>query len=395
MSKTENNRRREVKSSVSRSDRVWCASIAVCTAILCVSSFSFAEQAEEAIEKIADQTEAAAEALGGKRFFVMPVPIHNPTIGTGLGLMTMSLFQAGENAPPSNLMLGGFWADSNSWAGGAGGMVHFKDDTYRLSGWVGFFDVNLQFYGIGNEAGDRGESVEINQSGPFFMPRLLRRVKGNFYLGAQFRYMKVKTGFTNLPDWLPGDILERGVTITSSGLGLIGEYDGRDNEFGPSTGSYLLVTSNFAREELGSDRDYELYDVGFNLYRTVGEGKVLAWRTTGCMTGGATPFYDLCLVGGEVDGIRGYVGGQYRDEVSVTTQLEYRWNFHKKWGMVAFGGVGQIGPSFSEISSDNLLPSYGVGIRFMASKEQGVNLGIDYARGKDSGAWYFRIAEAF
>ena len=63
--------------------------------------------------------------------------------------------------------------------------------------------------------------------------------------------------------------------------------------------------------------------------------------------------------------------------------------------MVVFAGVGQIGPSLGDMSTDHLLPSYGAGIRFMASDEQRINLGIDYARGKDSSAWYFRIVEAF
>jgi outer membrane protein assembly factor BamA len=354
-----------------------------------------------AVEELSEQTAAAAEALGGRRFFLMPVPISNPTIGTGLGVMTMSLFQAGENAPPSNFMLGGFWADSRSWAGGAGGKVYFKDDIYRLSGWVGYFDVNLEFFGVGNEAGDRGRSATINQRGPFLAPRLLRRVADKLYLGAQYTLVTVTTAFTDLPDlpdWLPGDIqdlLRDGIKIRSSGLGLVLEYDSRDNEFNPFAGSHLELTSRFAREALGSDRDYEQYNVGYNYYGKLGEDKVLAWRATGCFSGGAAPFYDICLFGGETDGIRGYVGGQYRDEASLTTQLEYRWNFYEKWGMVAFAGVGQIAPSIGDMSTDGLLPSYGVGIRFMASEAQRINLGIDYARGKDSDAWYFPIAEAF
>lgn len=48
-----------------------------------------------------------------------------------------------------------------------------------------------------------------------------------------------------------------------------------------------------------------------------------------------------------------------------------------------------------DIDFDDLLPSYGVGIRYMASEEQRVNPGIDYARGDDSDAWCFRIGEAF
>jgi hemolysin activation/secretion protein len=101
------------------------------------------------------------------------------------------------------------------------------------------------------------------------------------------------------------------------------------------------------------------------------------------------------MFGGKLDAIRGYVGGQYRDDVSLTTQLEFRWSFYKKWGMVAFAGIGEVAPTVGDMNLDDLLPSAGVGLRFMASEKHRVNLGIDYARGKDSDAWYFRIGEAF
>lgn len=353
-----------------------------------------ADKAEENMDELAEQTEAAAEALGGRRFFVMPVPIANPTVGAGLGVVTMRLFQAGENARPSNFMIGGFWADSDSWAGGAGATVYTTNDIYRFSGWIGYWDANLKFYGIGNEAGDRDRYIKINQWGPFFAPKALRRVADNWYVGARYRFMTVTTRLPDWPEWLPGDILRDGFKITSSGLGVVAEYDSRDNEFTPLSGAYFEVATNFAMTAIGSDRNYQQFDLAYNFYHELADNHLLAWRATACGIGGDAPFYDICSIG-SFDQIRGYVGGQYRDEVSLTTQLEYRWKFYRKWGMVAFAGVGQVAPSLSEISGDNLLPSYGVGIRFMASEENRVNLGIDYARGKDSDAWYFRIGEVF
>jgi hypothetical protein len=370
-----------------------CAGL--CVFLSCVSGAGSEERNESAIGEMTEQAEAAAQALGEKRFFVMPVPISNPTIGSGLGAATMYLFQGGENAPPSSVTIGALWANSKSWAGGGGVNVHFKNDTYRLLGWLGYFDVNLKFFGIGHGSGDQGRSIDIAQKGPYLGPRFLRRIGDGLYLGLQYRLMTVTTTFPDLPEWIPGDILRDGIKITSSGLGPVLEYDSRDNQFNPFSGSYLEVTSNFAREALGSDRDYEQYDARFNLYTVLGNDAILAWRATACSTGGDVPFYDLCVVGGGGDEIRGYVGGQYRDGVSLSTQLEYRWRFHGKWGMVAFAGVGQIAPGFGDLRTDNLLPSYGVGARFMVSEEQRINLGVDYARGRGSSAWYFRISEAF
>ena len=121
---------------------------------------------------------------------------------------------------------------------------------------------------------------------------------------------------------------------------------------------------------------------------------VFAFQAAGCYTDGDVPYYDLCLFGGH-NILRGYVGGQYRDRTLLATQLEYRWQFYKAFGMVLFGGIGEVAPSLGDYTSDNILPSYGAGARYMIDDKRGMNLSVDYAVGKDSDAVYFRIGEAF
>ena len=77
------------------------------------------------------------------------------------------------------------------------------------------------------------------------------------------------------------------------------------------------------------------------------------------------------MFGGEEDAIRGYVGGQYRDKVSLTTQVEYRLRVYKKWGLVAFAGVGQVAPQVDEIEFDDLLPSGGILLASRARMRRG------------------------
>ena len=43
----------------------------------------------------------------------------------------------------------------------------------------------------------------------------------------------------------------------------------------------------------------------------------------------------------------------------------------------------------------DLLPAGGAGLRLLVSETYGVNVSIDYARGKDSDAIYVQIGEAF
>jgi outer membrane protein assembly factor BamA len=199
----------------------------------------------------------------------------------------------------------------------------------------------------------------------------------------------------DLPPASLGGTLPVDTEDVTSGVGILLDYDTRDSKFYPHSGSFLDVNTNFAGEALGSDRNYQKYEIGCNLYREIGESKILAWRTTACFMGGDAPYYDLCMFGGESDAMRGYIGGQYRDDVSLTTQVEYRWRFYKRLGMVAFAGIGEVAPKLSEMNTENILHSFGGGIRFRASEEQRVNLSIDYAVGKDSDALYFRIGEAF
>jgi hypothetical protein len=365
-----------------------------------IATPSRAAENQDALDSVQEQSEAAGKLFDTERFFVMPIPIANPTIGTGLGATAMYLFEAGENAPLSSVTLAGLYTDTDTWAAAVGTETHFQDDKYRLSGWAGYFNGNLRFFGIGNEAGDRGEYIRITQKGPFLVSKFLVQVANDIFIGPQLRYIEFEISLQDpllppdLPDLPPGISIPGSIENVSAGLGAVLETDTRDNRFFAQNGSFFNFTANFARDWIGSDQEYEQYDAGYNLYRPVGNG-FIAWRATGCFREGDVPFWDLCKFGGEEDAIRGYVGGQYRDKVSVTTQIEYRRRIHGKWGFVAFAGAGQVGPEIGDIEFDNLLPSFGVGIRFLASEEQRVNLGVDYARGKDSDAWYFRIGEAF
>ncbi len=49
----------------------------------------------------------------------------------------------------------------------------------------------------------------------------------------------------------------------------------------------------------------------------------------------------------------------------------------------------------SEHDFHDLLPSFGGGLRYLLSPDNQLNIGIDYAVGKDSDAFYFYVGESF
>jgi outer membrane protein assembly factor BamA len=324
---------------------------------------------------------------------VAPIPIVNPTFGTGLALGGMYLYQLDEGSQPSFTAAAGAYTDSESYAFGIGQAAYFKDDAWKIKAGAGVFDFNIRFYGIGRLPGDRDLSIPINQEGWAAGVRGLRRIKGDWYFGLQYWFLRITTTFdtSNFEIELPPAIeLDSQV----AGLGVIIEYDSRDNRFNPAGGQLLNGTWSSSEEAIGSDFDFTSGKIDYNIYHQLKPGKVLAGRGTVCMTPGDAPFYALCKFGQGVD-LRGYVGGRYRDERMATFQAEYRWRFYKKWGMVIFAGFGEVAETWGDFNLDDVLPSAGVGLRFKLSKTTGLNLSVDYAVGKESDAWYFYVGESF
>jgi outer membrane protein assembly factor BamA len=187
--------------------------------------------------------------------------------------------------------------------------------------------------------------------------------------------------------------LPESITIVSSGIGPRFTFDTRDHDMNPSSGILVDLRANFADDSLGSDFDYETYDLGVNYYRRTGPG-VLALRGYLCQASDRTPLFDLCLFGAGAD-LRGYEVGRFRDRSMVAAQAEYRFPLAGRFGGVVFGGWGKVAPSFSDMGDQPDLPSVGFGLRWLAAEKARVNLSIDIARGRDSTSLYVYVKESF
>jgi hypothetical protein len=354
------------------------------------------QQEIQGVEKAVREVVKIAPPVEGKSdFVIMPIPISNPTVGTGLGAASMFLYPMDKESPVSSTTVGGFYTSSESWGAGVAQKTFLYEDRLRLNGLAGYGNINMDFYGIGSGAGDRGVSVPITQRGFFFMPEALIRIAGRLYGGLRYRYLGMET-VLDLNELAGNGIDLPPITakVKSSAVGLVMNYDSRDNTFNPSEGIFFDGNATFAAKALGGDFDYQIYQTAYNQYFQLADRMVLAYRAFGKFTVGRVPVFDLAFFGSHSD-LRGYPGGLYVDKMMIATQLEYRWGFWKKWGMVAFAGIGEVAPKLSEFGSGNYLPSYGAGLRYMVSEANRVNISVDYARGKAGDAVYFYIGESF
>lgn len=344
----------------------------------------------------ADKVVQSKEEKSAKpSFVVLPIPLSNPALGSGLVLAGVSFYQPEGSPRPWMTGAGVLWTDNGSRGGGVFQKAYLGGDRYRISGFAGGANLNLNFYGIGASDAGRDISIPINQNGRVFKIDGFRKVYENTYVGLRLRMATINTSFRfegTPPPPFDGEPLVLDSNI--GGPGLLAQYDTRDSELWPSTGSYANLQAQWDLDGFGSDFIYNKQELTYNRYIGLGDSGVLAMRGSVCRSGDGTPFFDLCLFGASND-LRGYETGQYRDRALAAVQAEYRWRFSPRWGAVFFAGVGSVAPSLGDLTDSVTLPSGGAGLRFQASKTYKVNISLDYAIGRDSEALYFYIGEAF
>jgi hypothetical protein len=330
---------------------------------------------------------AGYENLEKPKFVGVPIPTYNESFGFGLGLVGTVMYNVSSTdtiSPPSSTGLFGFAATNETWALGAWQQLYLREDKYRLTAAAGYVSVNFQVWAP--PAAPSGGSIDYNTNAFFGVFKGLVETWHDIYLGGIYRLITTRTRFD----------LGEGVEIpeqTFSGLGPMFAYDSRDNIFYPYSGWNVELQGVFFRAALGSDTNYNAYEVAVNRYIKLGDRSVLAARATVDVATGDVPFTAQSVMMGP--DLRGYANGKYRADQKYTVQAEYRWQFHGRWGLVGFGGFGWVTDRFSDIRFEDILPSVGAGLRFTAIEEWHVNAAMDVAAGKDDVVLYFKVGEAF
>lgn len=376
-----------------------------CDALVFACAMTFASRASQITGDVQPDTVLDSAALDqgkGLNFFndtsflVVPIPMSNPTIGSGGALAGAMFFRTDDKSKPSLVGLGAMYASSGSWGAGAMADVAFDDDRYRVKASAGYADVIYDFFGIGTEAGNDGRHVSLDQSGYVVQLGFEGRVAPDFYLGLQTRFMEIKTKF-DLPD-LAGELLGDSGPLSDihnriTTLGLTATYDTRDRSYNPSAGQLVQGVVDFGLHDFVTRDSFIRSTASYSRYDRLDDDLVLASHASLCMAGGQVPIFDLCMFGAGND-LRGYAVGHFQDDAMFAAQAELRWHAFWRIGFVAFGGVGSIAHSVDKFK--DIRASGGVGIRFLASKEYGVNIGIDGAITKDGEkAFYIQLGEAF
>jgi hypothetical protein len=345
--------------------------------------------ATEAANQLLESSEAPSGEIDSidDRFgwVAMPIPVKNPTVGTGLALVAMVTYSLDDGSPSSSTALFGGKTDNESWLAGFKQSAFWSDDRFRLDIIAGNGEANLKYFGREDGIDLSDNPISYSLTGWFLQPRFSVRAASRWFVGLQATVLDAKTSI-NLLDFLSP--LELDTQLV--GLGPLITFDSRDNRFFPTEGTYAESVALRYDERWGSDFDYDKLQFFANHYHSITPSTVLAVRVNGVLTDGEVPFFDEPSLT-----LRGFPMGRYQDEQMIATEAEARWPFAERWTLIGILGAGKVAPERDAFGDAPTIVSKGVGIRFLASRKDNVNVGIDYAVGPDDDAIYFRVGEAF
>ncbi len=353
-----------------------------------------AESPTAAGKSLFTDPEDGAFDLGGwisTRTGVIPIlsPITEPAVGYGAALGLVLIHGGGlggvRDAPPGVTgkpvtpdisVLAGGYTENGTWAALAGHIGFWGGDRWRYKGAVGWISPNLDFFDAS------GRAYGFNLEGFALFQELLRRVgKTDLFLGGRFLYLDATTRFAgeNLPPDVPGPEFR----TRDSGLGLVAEYDSRDNAFTPNRGVWVRASATFLGPWLGGDHVYQRYGANTYFFVNPTPRLVLGLTVRAQTARGDVPFYALPFVR-----LRGVPVMRYQGETAVSMEGEARFGLTKRWWLVGFGGSGwtDSGPYLG--LKDETAVAGGLGFRYLIARLLGLQMGLDVARGPEEWAVY-------
>lgn len=326
-----------------------------------------------------------------------PLPIVSPALGAGivpvLGFLT-PIPAKNRLIAPSVIGAGGLITNNGSRGWAVGTDLYLDRGRYEVESVYAKGNIDYNLYGPGFANGNAGFKLPLEQDGHLFLFKMLRGIAWHFSGGMRFidgsSFITLKPTSGKTPP-IPPDV---GLHTDLRALGMEIWRDSRPNRFYPLKGSVIDFTGDFFAHNLGSKYSFQSYKFTFNKYWSLNDRQVLAYNFYWCGTGGLPPFYGNCIYGASNE-LRGYTAGRYLDRYMFATQAEYRLVLKWGFGVVGFGGVGQVTPGGNQLRFNQFLPAGGTGVRYMLSKKYHLNLRTDFAWGKDNFTWGVGVGEAF
>lgn len=336
-----------------------------------------------------------SDSLSRARILALPIVFYSPDTRWGFGASGILTFYTNKNAPGrrSSITFGGAYTQLKQVLFYAPFQVYFNQDRWWLYGELGYYRYVYNFFGIGND-GPTDYLEKYDATYPRLRLSAMRKVGRHSYLGLRYAFDDFKITLRDST----AQLATAGITGADdgrvSGIGVVYNFDSRDQLFSPEKGWLIEVLAYTEGKATGSDFSYSRFSADVARYFPILKKHVLALNAVGVVTTGDAPFHQLATLGG-TKRLRGYFDGRFRDKRLLLLQGEYRLPLFWRFGATAFGGAGWVGSEKEAIRSTFVHWNAGAGLRIALDRRQKINLRLDYGFGKGESGFYLTVGEAF
>jgi hypothetical protein len=93
--------------------------------------------------------------------------------------------------------------------------------------------------------------------------------------------------------------------------------------------------------------------------------------------------------------MRGVPVMRYQGEEIAQGEVELRWQFWRRFSLVAFGGVGCAWNHFEKLDNSTAVVAGGPGFRYELARQHGIHMGIDVGFSRETTAFYVQVGNAW
>ena len=339
------------------------------------------------------------DSSGKSNFIIYPTLAYTPETKTEIGLVNLYLFYANQNNKNrlSEINTFSFYTAEKQYGVLLDHAIYGDGDKWFFLGRGKFQYFPMKYYGIGINTPEEGYDL-VSNTNIQLRERVLRKIRGNFFIGAEFDFQKmynVEFSVSNPVDYdYPTGY--KGSSNIGFGMGLV--FDNRKNVMNVRKGLFAeLAFLNYSKS-FGSTNSFVSTQFDFRYFRTGFTPKdVLALQGSALFNNGDVPFNQMAMIGGE-SMMRGYYLGRFRDKNYFTSQAEYRFlpfGFSKRLGAAAFISTATVAPSAKSLFSSSFKMAGGVGARYLIFKSKDIFVRFDLGFTREGNGYYFYIGEAF
>lgn len=315
-------------------------------------------------------TEPALGGLGGGLFPVFIQP-NTPYVDTINGKIVKTRIK------PNLYALGAAYTANGTWfaGGGTSGTIKKWRANYRLG--AGYANVNMNFYHTFQNGIE--QSFEFNlKTIPIYGQFMKKIGNSSWFAGLDYLFLSTKLGNTNPLFNTPKEI-----ESNISKLGLVFDFDKRDNIFTPDTGFKWNTKLAKSDEIIGSDYSFTTFSTSAFWYIPISKRIVSGFRAEYQQMWGSPPFYLKPYIS-----MRGIPTMRYQGDITALAETEWRWDFTNRHSLVTFAGTAKAFDSGDAFRNSSWRVSGGAGWRYLLARKLKLRAGIDVARGPEEWAYY-------